>query len=75
MANAHPAVKAAARYETASNEEGGVLLGIRRLMAKGLICAKAGECVRRLFSCDLLMKLDARALCGWAVLLWDAPRT
>ena len=37
MANAHPAVKAAARYETASNEEGGVLLGIRRLMAKGLI--------------------------------------
>lgn len=37
MANAHPAVKAVARYETASNEEGGVLLGIRRLMEMGLI--------------------------------------
>lgn len=37
MANAHPDVKAVARYETASNDEGGVRAGIRRLEEMGLI--------------------------------------
>ncbi|MBE8950177.1 MAG: HAD family phosphatase [Quinella sp. 3Q1] len=37
MANAHPAVKNFARFETASNDEAGVLVGIRRLIADGLI--------------------------------------
>ena len=36
MANAHPDIKAAARYETASNEEAGVLKGIQRLIDAGL---------------------------------------
>lgn len=36
MANAHEDIKRAARYETTSNLEGGVLTGIRRLMAEGL---------------------------------------
>ena len=37
MGNAHPDIKQAARFETASNQEGGVLAGIRRLMDEGLI--------------------------------------
>ena len=37
MANAHPDVKKFARFETASNDEAGVLVGIRRLIADGLI--------------------------------------
>ena len=37
MANAHPALKKVARFETTSNDEGGVFAGIRRLMADGLI--------------------------------------
>lgn len=37
MANAHPKIKEIARYETASNVDGGVLKGIRRLMEEGLI--------------------------------------
>lgn len=37
MANAHPAVKKVARFETLSNNQAGVLVGIRRLMAYGLI--------------------------------------
>ncbi|MBQ3726754.1 MAG: HAD family phosphatase [Selenomonadaceae bacterium] len=37
MANAHPALKKVARFETAGNDEAGVLVGIRRLMADGLI--------------------------------------
>lgn len=36
MANAHPDIKAAARYETASNDEAGVLKGIQRLIDAGL---------------------------------------
>ena len=36
MANAHPDIKAAARYETASNEDAGVLKGIQRLIDAGL---------------------------------------
>ncbi len=37
MSNAHPDVKKVARFETVSNDEGGVLVGIRRLIAEGLI--------------------------------------
>ncbi|HCB93821.1 MAG TPA: HAD family hydrolase [Selenomonas sp.] len=37
MANAHHKIKEVARFETTSNEEGGVLAGIRRLMDEGLI--------------------------------------
>lgn len=37
MANAHPDLKKIARYETASNDEFGVLVGIRKLIADGLI--------------------------------------
>ncbi len=37
MANAHPELKKIARYETASNDEFGVLVGIKKLMAEGLI--------------------------------------
>ena len=37
MANAHPDLKKIARYETASNDEAGVLMGIRRLIDEGLI--------------------------------------
>ena len=36
MANAHPDIKAAANYETASNTEAGVLKGIQRLIDAGL---------------------------------------
>lgn len=36
MANAHPDIKAAARYETTSNEDAGVLKGIQRLIDEGL---------------------------------------
>ena len=36
MANAHPAIKKAANYETASNDEAGVLKGIEWLMKEGL---------------------------------------
>lgn len=36
MANAHPAIKQLARYETESNAEHGVLRGIRRLIDAGL---------------------------------------
>ena len=37
MGNAHPKIKEIARRETATNEEHGVLVGIRRLMEEGLI--------------------------------------
>ena len=37
MANAHPDLKKFAKYETLSNDQGGVIAGIRRLMADGLI--------------------------------------
>ena len=37
VANAHPEVKKVARFETVSNNDAGVLVGIRRLMAEGLI--------------------------------------
>ena len=37
MANAHPEVKKVAKFETASNDEFGVILGIKKLMAEGLI--------------------------------------
>ena len=37
MANAHPDLKKLAKFETASCDEGGVLVGIRKLMADGLI--------------------------------------
>lgn len=37
MANAHPDLKKIARYETASNDEFGVIVGIKKLMAEGLI--------------------------------------
>lgn len=37
MANAHPDVKKVARFETVSNDEAGVLVGIRRLIGEGLI--------------------------------------
>ncbi len=36
MANAHPKIKELARYSTTSNNEGGVLAGIRRLIDAGL---------------------------------------
>jgi hypothetical protein len=37
MANAHPELKKVAKFETVSNDEGGVIVGIKKLMAKGLI--------------------------------------
>lgn len=37
MANAHPDLKKLAKFETASNDERGVLVGIEKLMADGLI--------------------------------------
>ena len=37
MANAHPDLKKFAKFETASNDEGGVLVGIKKLMDEGLI--------------------------------------
>ena len=37
MANAHPDLKKVAAFETNSNDEAGVLVGIRRLIAYGLI--------------------------------------
>lgn len=37
MGNAYPEIKKLARFETATNEEHGVLLGIKRLMKEGLI--------------------------------------
>ena len=37
VANAHPEIKKVARFETVSNNEAGVLVGIRRLIAEGLI--------------------------------------
>ena len=37
MSNAHPALKAVAKFETVSNDEAGVLVGIRRLIDDGLI--------------------------------------
>ena len=37
MANAHPDLKKFARFETLSNDKGGVIFGIRRLMVYGLI--------------------------------------
>lgn len=37
MANAHPDVKKVAKFETTSNDQAGVLVGIRRLIAYGLM--------------------------------------
>ena len=37
MANAHPDLKKIAKYETASNDQFGVIVGIKRLMDEGLI--------------------------------------
>ena len=37
MANAHPEIKKVAKFETATNDEFGVMLGIKKLMAEGLI--------------------------------------
>ena len=37
MANAHPDLKKIAKFETVSNDQAGVLVGIRRLIAYGLI--------------------------------------
>ncbi len=37
MANAHPDLKRIARFETESNDQAGVIVGIRRLIAYGLI--------------------------------------
>lgn len=37
MANAHPDLKKIAQFETTSNDQAGVLVGIRRLIAYGLI--------------------------------------
>lgn len=37
MANAHPDLKKLSRFETVTNDEAGVLVGIRRLIAYGLI--------------------------------------
>ena len=37
MANAHPDLKKFARYETVTNAEHGVLVGIERLINEGLI--------------------------------------
>ncbi|MBE8955188.1 MAG: HAD family phosphatase [Quinella sp. 2Q5] len=37
MSNAHPDIKRLAKFETVSNDQAGVLVGIRRLIAYGLI--------------------------------------
>ena len=37
MANAHPELKKVAKFETLSNDEFGVLVGIKKLMSEGLI--------------------------------------
>ncbi len=37
MANAHPELKKIARYETASNDQFGVIVGIKRLISEGLV--------------------------------------
>ena len=37
MSNAHPDLKKFAKFETVSNDEGGVLVGIKKLMEMGLI--------------------------------------
>ena len=37
MANAHPDVKKIARFETASNDDAGVLKAINQMIAEGLI--------------------------------------
>ena len=37
MSNAHPDLKKIAKYETVSNDEFGVIVGIKKLMAEGLI--------------------------------------
>jgi hydroxymethylpyrimidine pyrophosphatase-like HAD family hydrolase len=37
MANAHPELKKVAKFETVSNDEYGVIVGIQKLMADGLI--------------------------------------
>ncbi len=37
MANAHPELKKVAKFETLSNDESGVLVGIKKLMSEGLI--------------------------------------
>ena len=37
MGNAYPAIKKLARFETGTNAEQGVLMGIERLMKEGLI--------------------------------------
>ncbi len=37
MANAHPELKKVAKFETVSNDEYGVIVGIKKLMADGLI--------------------------------------
>ena len=37
MANAHPDLKKVAKFETLSNDEFGVIVGIKKLMAEGLI--------------------------------------
>lgn len=37
MANAHPGLKAVAKFETTSNDQAGVIVGIRRLIDDGLI--------------------------------------
>ena len=37
MANAHPDIKKIAKFETTSNDQAGVIVGIRRLIAYGLI--------------------------------------
>ena len=37
MANAHPDLKKIAKFETVSNDQAGVIVGIRRLIAYGLI--------------------------------------
>ena len=37
MANAHPDLKKIAKFETVSNDEGGVIVGIKKLMEMGLV--------------------------------------
>ena len=37
VSNAHPDVKKVAKFETVSNDQSGVIVGIRRLIAYGLI--------------------------------------
>ena len=37
MANAHPDLKKVAKFETASNDERGVIVGIQKLIDEGLI--------------------------------------